>query len=82
MKKQYYVRYYLTNNGKQTFEQFLQAMASVGLRLHTVSTKDIKAREYPFSEFTTIWEIDECGDYDLLGHKINDALESRKFNNK
>jgi hypothetical protein len=84
MKKQYYIRYYQTDDNCQTFEQFLQSIASTGVRLHTVSQRDFDRIEYnrhlsisekrTYTEYTTIWEIDERADYVLLENKINQAI--------
>jgi hypothetical protein len=86
MKKQYYVRYYQTDDNFQTLEQFLQSIASTGVRLHTITHKDFDRIEYnrdkslsekrTYTEYTTVWEIDERGDYELLGHRINQAMLS------
>jgi len=81
MKKQYYVRYYQTNDNHQTFEQFLQAIASVGLRLHNSFQREIERREYSFFEYTTIWEIDAQADFELLEDRIDAALNSKRFKN-
>jgi hypothetical protein len=82
MKKRYYVRYYQTCDPKQMFEQFLQAIASVGLRLHTVCQKEFEREGRKFIEYTTIWEIDERRNYVLIDEHINQALASKNYNNK
>jgi len=84
MKKQYYVRYYQTDDNFQTLEQFLQSIASTGVRLHTITHKEFKRDEYQratntyenktYIEYITIWEIDKRGDYEFLGSRINQAM--------
>jgi hypothetical protein len=81
-KYNYYVRYYQTNDPKQTLQQFLQAIASTGLRLKEIVFRQVPQFEQPsYFEYTTIWEIHQTADFLLLENRIADAL-SRRYNNK
>lgn len=80
--KNYYVRYYQTYDEKQLFQSFLQAIASCGLYLHTVTPHVITGYDGSKAiEYTTIWEIDDDNDYSGLNGEIDDALKSEKYNN-
>jgi len=82
-KYNYYVRYYQTNDSKQSFQQFLQAIASTGLRLKEVVFRQVPQYDQPsYFEYITIWEIHQTADFLLLENRIADALQSRRFNNK
>jgi len=79
MKYKYYIRYYQTNDEKQTFEQFCNAIAScASLRLINVI-----ANTYHWGiEYVTIWEIHKTADFLLLEDSISRALMSKEFNGK
>lgn len=75
MKKNYYVRYYQTDDKKMSFQDFLQRIASCGLRLISCTEHSFTRQEFMFREFTTIWEIDERRDYSGLNEEIMEALK-------
>jgi len=64
----YYIRYYQSNDPTQTFEQFLQAIASTGLRLKQIIPREVPPYylESGYFEYITIWEIHHTDDFPLL----------------
>lgn len=82
MKKKYYIRYYQTYDKKQTFQQFVDAIASCGVVLKFVLQKQIPGYDDRYFEYVTIWEIDRNADYLLLEDRIDNALKSKHYNNK
>lgn len=69
-KYRYFVRYYKSEYSNLTLQEFLEAIASVGVRLQFL-TYDQSADEY-----TTVWEIAIQGYYVLLIPNIDAALEN------
>jgi hypothetical protein len=79
MKYKYYVRYYQSNDEYQTFEQFLNAIASTA----SFRLVNVIMNVYHWGvEYVTIWEIEKIADFLLLEDRIREALRSKEFNNK